>query len=428
MAIGEDLRDKVEQLCDKMEAVVGMWWTLDEGGMLKVAVTVTKQPRTAPTTPDTFVAESCKKQFRPGDTSAVSRVFTTKQQIWMPLAKNDTSYLRKDLAAKANIASIGLIHMDGGVFEFAFEQPRQKAPILHVSGEPLDECVQEYEHEEEGVIRWSQKKNSVLLSPAERKRRRLESNRAAAKRAYYRRLNKTETTQQENSQLREQLDEERSKVALYENLLQRLGINPAGALAAMRGQHALLTAALATACNQPQVCDTAHVLRATPSITAVPTPLPTQRHSTMIRSATCPAKLGQTARLSAQSAEIQQPFMDAPNTSSLNLNQTVVPPNNGGSSVALDLGLVNEPAEQGIVQLHAQQQLAELAQRQERELMSLEQQHKMQLSGASFNVSSTSGPDVMAVGSFGSDMLWTDDASSFNTGSSDDCDYSSAPE
>lgn len=452
MAMGEDLRDKVEQLCDKMEAVVGMWWTLDEGGMLKVAVTVTKQPRTAPTTPDTFVAESCKKQFRPGDTSAVSRVFTTKQQIWMPLAKNDTSYLRKDLAAKANIASIGLIHMDGGVFEFAFEQPRQKAPILHVSGEPLDECVQEYEHEEEGVIRWSQKKNSVLLSPAERKRRRLESNRAAAKRAYYRRLNKTETTQQENSQLREQLDEERSKVALYENLLQRLGINPAGALAAMRGQHALLTAALATACNQPQVCDTAHVLRATPSITAVPTPLPTQRHSTMIRSATCPAKLGQTARLSAQSAEIQppfmdapntsslslnqevvppqiqQPFMDAPSTSSLNLNQTVVPPNNGGSSVALDLGLVNEPAEQGIVQLHAQQQLAELAQRQERELMSLEQQHKMQLSGASFNVNSTSGPDIMAVGSFGSDMLWTDDASSFNTGSSDDCDYSSAPE
>ena len=169
-AIGEDLRSKVEQLCEKMEAVVGMWWTLDDSGQLKVAVTVTKQPRTAPTTPDTFVAESCKKQFRPGDSSAVSRVFTTKQKIWMPLAKNDTSYLRKDLAAKTNIASIGLIHMDGGVFEFAFEQPRPKAPILHVSGEPLDECVQEYEHAEEGVIRWSQKKNSVLLSPAERKR------------------------------------------------------------------------------------------------------------------------------------------------------------------------------------------------------------------------------------------------------------------
>ena len=102
------LQSKVEQLCEKMEAVVGMWWTLD-GDTLRAAVTVTKQPRGTPAFPEAFVAESCKRHFLPGDSSAVSRVFTTKQQVWIPVAKSDTSYLRKDLAAQTNIASIGLV-------------------------------------------------------------------------------------------------------------------------------------------------------------------------------------------------------------------------------------------------------------------------------------------------------------------------------
>ena len=85
-----------------------------------------------------------------------------------------------------------------------------------------------------------------VLSPTEKKRRRLESNRAAAKRAYYRRQSKIETIQQENDALQTQLEAERFKVAIFRNLLRRLGVNPEVALAAITG-HTVPAASLAAA-------------------------------------------------------------------------------------------------------------------------------------------------------------------------------------
>ena len=82
-----------------------------------------------------------------------------------------------------------------------------------------------------------------LLSPAERKRRRLESNRAAAKRAYYRRQTQAQTMQQENSILREDMEEQRFKATIFENLLRRLGVNPEVALEVIRGSGSASTSA-----------------------------------------------------------------------------------------------------------------------------------------------------------------------------------------
>lgn len=440
------LKSKVEQLCEKMEAVVGMWWMLD-GDKLKVAVTVTKQPR-LPARPDAFVEESCKKQFQPGDTSAVSRVFTSKQQIWMPLAKNDMSYQRKDLAAQFNISSIGLIHMDGGVFEYAFEKPRANPPILYVSGEPLEEGDRAYEAEE-GAIRWSQKKNSVLLSPAERKRRRLESNRAAAKRAYYRRLNKSDTMQQENDHLRGQLNEERSKVAVYESLLQRLGVHPAGALAAIKGieqANALAAAASAFAAaprtQQLETRDPAHAVQSAIAVPSAATATTTQllaQHPTLATSASSPALLGSavpTVLETAPSLQLQQQdsqHTDAANTRNFNCQHPDT------STAAPGLGLSSETdramvqtIKQNVVatQTDVQRKLAELQKKQEQELMSLEQQHRQQLSGVALNVSSTADTNFTAAGPPLSNLLWTEDVNALSSDSQDDYldEYSSAPE
>ena len=372
----KDLQNKVEQLCEKMEAVVGMWWTLD-GTKLRAAVTVTKQPRGAPAFPDAFVAESCKHHFRPGDSSAVSRVFTTKQQVWIPVAKNDCSYLRKDLAAKTNIASIGLIHMDGGVFEFAFEQPREKPPVLYLSGEPVDD---EYEDAEEGVIRWSQKKNSVLLSPAERKRRRLESNRAAAKRAYYRRVTQSETMQQQISKLQLQLDDERTKVAVYEALLLRLGVNPTGALAAINGQaHATLT----TPQNELGMGH-AHAKQNPLAVQRVAGQVKGQ-HPTSATSASCKSLLR--------------------NSTCVYFNQQLAGTNT-------------------VPQTDAQRTLTELAERQEQELLPLGDQHHLQPDLASDSPNSSSELFLTAAGPPLSALLWTEDVDAL--GSPDE--YCSDPE
>eukprot|EP01043_Picozoa_sp_COSAG02_P045576 COSAG02_NODE_4183_length_5655_cov_6.673326_6_plen_466_part_00 len=442
----KDLHSKVEQLCEKMEAVVGMWWTLD-GDKLKVAVTVTKQPQKTPAAPEAFVAESMKKQFQPGDSSAVSRVFTSKEQIWMPAAKNDTSYHRKDLAAQTNIASIGLIHMDGGVFEYAFEQPRLKPPVLHLSGEPLDDPYGNYEDAEEGVIRWSQKKNSVLLSPAERKRRRLESNRAAAKRAYYRRLNKTETQQHENSKLRDQLEEERSKVAVYENLLLRLGVNPAGALALIKGQaHTVPTIpALGQPRNQPETRETAHVTSNTLAVASVPTQQLKPHKSALTTSASCPTLLGHgvpAVYANPPSPKIQdqmKALATAPNTSTFSFSQPTTGDSSSSSSSSsnavpdIQLSIEAEPAVNQTsamtytiptAQTDPQRKLAELAERQEKELMSLEQQHRLQLSGAALNANCAYDPIFTTAGPSLSNMEWTEDLNDLESPD----EYSSAPE
>ena len=379
------LQSKVEQLCEKMEAVVGMWWTLD-GDTLRAAVTVTKQPRGAPAFPEAFVAESCKRHFLPGDSSAVSRVFTTKQQVWIPVAKSDTSYLRKDLAAQTNIASIGLVHMDGGVFEYAFEEPREKPPVLYLSGEPLDE---ECEDADEGVIRWSQKKNSVLLSPAERKRRRLESNRAAAKRAYYRRQTQSETMQQQMSKLQLQLDDERTKVAVYEALLLRLGVNPAGALAAINGQ-ANATVTINTPQNELGMGKAHAEQQPVHAVQRVPGELKGQHRPSLSASASCPSLLRN----------------------------------------ATSVGFFNQqPAGTYTVpQPDAQRALTELAERQEQELLLLEQHHRLQLdlSDEAPN-NSSSEPFLTAAGPPLSVSQWTEDVDALESPDDYD-DYCSAPE
>jgi hypothetical protein len=453
----DKLKSKVEQLTAKMEAVVGMWWALD-GDKLKVAVTVTKQPHA-------FAKESCKKQFQPDDSSAVARVFTTKQQIWMPRAKNDTTYHRKDLAAQFNICSIGLIHMDGGVFEYAFEAPRENPPILlHLSGEPIEEDDRAYEDADEGVIRWSESKKMVLLSPAERKRRRLESNRAAAKRAYYRRQNKCETISQDNSQLREQLDEERSKVEIYENLLRHLGINPEGAVAVIKagrqGQALPTKLAIAPAGNQSAAVLNTLAVVGSLAIPSAPKQLKArssqqQQAPTLNTSASCPTLRHTVPTVYAKPAAVQlqtqaPTFTAAPTVSTFNFSQPVV--SSGSSSVApAPLGLATElPMQQAMAvsQTNGQQRPAELAAgRQEAELMSLQLEQRPQLSGAaaSFSVNSTSAsaPNLTAVGaaaavgtpiSSSSQQLWMEDMDindvmeSSSPAPTGPPDYSSAPE
>lgn len=65
-----------------------------------------------------------------------------------------------------------------------------------------------------------------MLTQEERRERRLLSNRLAAKRAYYRRLDRTTTMSLDIHKLTDELATSRSKVAIYERVLQQLGLNP----------------------------------------------------------------------------------------------------------------------------------------------------------------------------------------------------------
>eukprot|EP01052_Picozoa_sp_SAG31_P044159 SAG31_NODE_7600_length_1643_cov_16.983808_2_plen_298_part_00 len=66
----------------------------------------------------------------------------------------------------------------------------------------------------------------TVLSQEERRERRLLSNRLAAKRAYYRRLDRTTSMSHEITRLNNDLASSQSKVAIYERVLQQLGLNP----------------------------------------------------------------------------------------------------------------------------------------------------------------------------------------------------------
>lgn len=76
-----------------------------------------------------------------------------------------------------------------------------------------------------------------VLSQEERRERRLLSNRLAAKRAYYRRLDRTTSMSHEINRLSSDLAQSQSKVAIYELLLQQLGLNP-DAIAAQSANNA----------------------------------------------------------------------------------------------------------------------------------------------------------------------------------------------
>ena len=128
------------------------------------------------------------------------------------------------------------------------DRPRE---YTHVKAPPPREDAREQADGGTGDSQ-AQDKKAEVLSPTEKKRRRLESNRAAAKRAYYRRQNKTESIQQENSLLRSQLATERFKVAIFRNLLRRLGVDPEVALAAITGHTAPAASLPAAAAVQIQ--------------------------------------------------------------------------------------------------------------------------------------------------------------------------------
>jgi len=90
-------------------------------------------------------------------------------------------------------------------------------------------------HQSEEMWQHPAPRGKKASTPAERKQRRLESNRAAAKRAYYRRQDKVQTMRRENSLLRGAAVEHRFKIAIYESLLRRLGVDPEVAVEAIRG-------------------------------------------------------------------------------------------------------------------------------------------------------------------------------------------------
>jgi hypothetical protein len=206
---------KMRHLCDGVGAATVLWWGVEDGDKLTVQAQyvnprtgTASEPQAAAAKPDKFAAESAKVKFELGDTSAVSRVYRSKNNIWMSSAQNDASYLRKDLAAQFDISSIGLCVLEEGVLEYCFDTPRSAEPELRFA---LTSTKRGRPSKYAG------------LSEEEKKKRRAEDHRESAKRSYYRRVAETQTLEQkirtlrqENTDLRQQLHAALYKVAAYE--------------------------------------------------------------------------------------------------------------------------------------------------------------------------------------------------------------------
>jgi hypothetical protein len=170
----------------------------------------------------------------------------------------------------------------------------------------------------------------------------------------------------------------------------------------------------------------------------VPTQQLKPHKSALTTSASCPTLLGHgvpAVYANPPSPKIQdqmKALATAPNTSTFSFSQPTTGDSSSSSNAVPDiqLSIEAEPAVNPMTytiptaQTDPQRKLAELAERQEKELMSLEQQHQLQLSGAALNANCAYDPIFTTAGPSLSNMEWTEDLNALESPD----EYSSAPE